>query len=99
VRREKHESVRVRRGDTLASAPLGEIWRHLSAAFDRIPAVAAEITSLRARVAGSQLDRANQTAASLASIVAHQDGEQDPLCYLRDELRGRVYDPVGRGSR
>jgi hypothetical protein len=86
-------------GDTLASAPLAEIWQHLSAAFDRIPALAAEITSLRARADGARLDRANLAAAALASIAARHDGELDPLCYLRDELHAQGYDADRQGSR
>jgi hypothetical protein len=93
-----HRSLRGP-GDTLASASLGEIWQYLAAAFDSIPAVAAEITTLRARADGARLDRANLAAAALATIAAHHDGDHDPLCYLRDELRAQGYDPAGRGSR
>jgi hypothetical protein len=37
-------------------------------------------------------------AAALATIAAHQDGEPDPLSYLRDELRAQGY-PSHRSRR
>jgi hypothetical protein len=68
-----------------------DIWRALTASFADTPALAAEITGLRAEVVGVRLDRANLAAAALATIAAHQDGEPDPLSYLRDELRVQGY--------
>ena len=70
-----------------------------------LPLLAAEITELRAELAGVRLDRANLAAAALATIAAHQDGEPDPLSYLRDELArpglpaaiGAAHDPVPSG--
>jgi hypothetical protein len=40
-----------------------------------------------------RLDRANLAAAAFATIAAHQDGEPDPLSYLRDELGAQGHDP------
>jgi hypothetical protein len=37
--------------------------------------------------------------ADIPAIAAHHDGEADPLCYLRDELRAQGYDTTGWGSR
>ena len=77
----------------LADQLPADIWRSLTAAFADTPALAAEITELRAEVIGTRLDRANLAAAALATITAHHDGEQDPLSYLRDELRTQGYQP------
>ena len=75
-----------------------DIWRSLAAAFADAPALAAEITKLRAELADVRLDRANLAAAALATIAAHRDGEPDPLSYLRDELRAQGYDPSRGGT-
>lgn len=68
-----------------------DIWRYLAAAFADTPALAAEITRLRAELAESRLDRANLAAAAQAAIAAHFDGEPDPRSYLRDELRAQGF--------
>jgi hypothetical protein len=69
------------------------VWHSLTAAFADAPLLAAEITELRTELVGVRLDRANLAAAALATITAHQDGEPDPLSYLRDELRAQGYQP------
>jgi hypothetical protein len=74
-----------------------DIWNILDAAFSDTPALSAEITRLRAELAGARLDRANLAAAGLAAIAAHHNGEPDPLWYLRDELRAQGYDTSHRG--
>jgi hypothetical protein len=84
--------------DVLAARHPADIWQHLLAALADTPSLAAEITRLRADLAGVRLDRANLAAAALAAIAAHYDGEPDPLCYLRDELRAQGHDPA-RGCR
>jgi hypothetical protein len=66
-----------------------DIWRFLATALTDTPALSAEITRLRAELAGARLDRANLAAGALATIAAHYDGEPDPLCYLRDELQAQ----------
>ena len=75
-----------------------DIWRTLATAFADTPALSAEITQLRADLAGSRLDRANLAAAAMAAVAAHEDGELDPLSYLRDELQAQGHD-IGRGHR
>lgn len=75
-----------------------DIWSYLAAALADTPALSAEISHLRAELAGVRLDRANLAAAALATIAAHHDGEPDPLCYLRDELRAQGYNPAGERS-
>lgn len=77
----------------LAGQLPADVWHSLTAAFADTPLLAAEITELRTELAGIRLDRANLVAAALATITAHQDGEPDPLSYLRDELRAQGYQP------
>lgn len=76
-----------------------DIWQHLLAAFADIPPLTAEIKRLRTDLAGARLDRANLAAAALAAVAAHSDGEPDPLCYLRDELRAQGHDVTSRGRQ
>lgn len=79
----------------LAAHVPADVWQHLARAFADTPALAAEITQLRAALSGARLDRANLAAAALAAIAAHNDGEPDPLSYLRDELCAQgLYDPA-----
>lgn len=84
--------------DGLADQLPADIWSYLAAALADTPALSAEISNLRAQLAGARLDRANLAAAALATIAAHHDGEPDPLCYLRDELRSQGYTPTGEWS-
>lgn len=80
-----------------ASAPsLDELWQQIDAALGDAPGLASEVSRLRAELAGTRLDRANLTAAAQATIAAYREGESDPLCYLRDELRAQA-DRVDRG--
>jgi hypothetical protein len=72
--------------DELAAERSSRIWEYVTDALADMPALAAEITRLRALVAEERLDRANLAAASLAAISAYREGETDPLSYLRDEL-------------
>jgi hypothetical protein len=71
------------------AAQYPDIWHYLDSAFADTPALADEITRLRADLAGTRLDRANLAAAALAAIAAHDDSEPDPLSYLHDELRAQ----------
>jgi hypothetical protein len=77
----------------LADQLPADVWHSLTTAFADTPVLAAEITELRTELAGVRLDRANLAAAALATITAHQDGEPDPLSYLRDELRAQGHQP------
>ena len=94
-----HTARRVIAGFSAALPTLAEIWQHLEAALADTPVLAAEITRLRAELAGTRLDRANLLAAARAVITAHLDGEPDPLSYLRDELAARGQLPIDPGSR
>jgi hypothetical protein len=82
-----------RLAEGLAGQLPADVWHSLTAAFADAPVLAAEITELRAELAGVRLDRANLAAAALVTITAHHDGEPDPLSYLRDELRAQGYQP------
>jgi hypothetical protein len=86
-------------GFSTAAPTLAEIWRQLEAALADTPTLSAEITRLRAELAGTRLDRANLLAAARAVITAHSDGEPDPLSYLREELQTRGQLPANPGSR
>jgi hypothetical protein len=82
----------------LAVGQPADIWHHLLTAFADIPALTTEISQLRDSVVHARLDRANLAAAALAAIAARDDGESDPLSYLRDELRAQGYG-TGWGNR
>jgi hypothetical protein len=96
----RHQAARrIIAGFSAAAPTLAEIWQQLEAALADTPALSAEITRLRAELAGTRLDRANLLAAARAVITAHLDGEPDPLSYLRDELQARGQLPADPGSR
>ena len=78
-------------GFSTAFPTLADIWRYLDTALADSPALSAEITRLRAELAGARLDLANLAAAALATLTAHRDGEGDPLSYLRDELHAQGF--------
>jgi hypothetical protein len=61
----------------------------LKRALDTIPLLSAEINHLRRRLATTLGDFNNLLAAARATLSAHADGEEDPLYYLRDELRAQ----------
>jgi hypothetical protein len=74
------------RAFSAATLTLADIWHHIETALDDTPALIAEITRLRAELAGLRRSRADLIAAARATLNAHQQGEPDPLFYLRDEL-------------
>ena len=94
-----HPARRIIAGFSSAQPTLAEIWQHLETALADTPALAAEITRLRAELRDTRLDRANLLAAARAVVTAHLDGEPDPLSYLRDELQARGQLPTEPGSR
>ena len=94
-----HAARRIITGFSTTLPTLAEIWQQLEAALADTPALSAEITRLRAELAGTRLDRANLLAAARAVITAHLDGEPDPLSYLRDELAARGQLLADPGSR
>lgn len=73
-------------GFSAAMPTPAEIWRQLGDALNDLSALSDEVTRMSAELAGARLDRANLLAAVRAALAAHDEGEPDPLCYLRDEL-------------
>jgi len=51
-----------------------------------VPVLLAEVDRLARLLSRSRLDFANLLAAARATLGADQDGESDPLAYLRDEV-------------
>lgn len=66
---------------TLAGA-----WRLVDNALADVPAALAELGRVRAELKAVRLDRANLLAAIRACLAASDEGETDPLEYLRAEL-------------
>jgi len=73
-------------GFSSAMPALAEFWVYLEEALNDVPVLSAEIMRLHAEVQAERLYHANLVAAARATISAYQDGEPDPLWYLRDEL-------------
>lgn len=65
---------------------LTENWALAVSALDDVPALSDEVTQLVGELADARLGRANILAAGRATLAASDDGEPDPLSYLRDEL-------------
>jgi hypothetical protein len=78
-------------GFSLAAPILTDLWRQVDDALSDIPALAAEISRLRAWLTACRIDRANLAAAGRATLAAYHNGEPDPLSYLRDELRAQGF--------
>lgn len=73
-------------GFSAAMPTLTGIWQQLQDALSDTPALSAEITRLARDLHDVRLDRASLAAAARATLAACQEGEPDPLSYLRDEL-------------
>jgi hypothetical protein len=69
---------------------LAGVWGYVDRALADIPATLADLGRARAELEAVRLDRANLLAAIHAALGAHDEGEDDPLGYLRAEL-----DPPG----
>jgi hypothetical protein len=61
-------------------------WRLVDTALADISAALAELGQVRAELEAVRLDRANLLAAIRACLAASDEGEADPLGYLRYEL-------------
>lgn len=68
-----------------AASAMGTLGRPL----DLIPLLCAEIGRLRARLARTVTNLHNLIAAARATLRADDDGEDDALYYLRDELEAQ----------
>jgi hypothetical protein len=65
---------------------MADLWQQIDHSLSDVPVLTSEITRLHGELRAVRLDRANLAAAGRATLAASQDGELDPLCYLRDEL-------------
>jgi hypothetical protein len=61
---------------------LTDYWRTIDTAL-------ADLTDLSKALGRTRLAYADLLAAARATLGAHNDGEADPLSYLRDELRAQ----------
>jgi hypothetical protein len=61
-------------------------WRLVDKALADLPVVLSQLGLIRAELEAVRLDRANLLAAIRACLAASDEGEADPLGYLRDEL-------------
>ena len=74
-------------GFATAAPTLAPMWQAIETALADARDLATEVAQLSAELAAARLGRANALAAMRAAIGAQRDGETDPLCYVRDELR------------
>ncbi len=79
-----------------ATPILADIWQYVETALADTPALADDVTRLRADLAEVRVNHANMVAAIRATIAAHHDGEDDPLSYIRDEIQAQGYDSTWR---
>lgn len=79
----------------LATATRNPTPLALMTAIADIPVLLAELARLRALLTRARFQAANLLAAARATLAAHDDGEPDPLSYLRDEVTDheRILDP------
>jgi hypothetical protein len=98
VRTRVQHARHVVTGFTRTAPALADLWRQVDEALSDIPALATEVSGLRAQLIATRLDRANLAAAAQVTITACLDGEPDPLDYLRDELRAQGFDSQRRDA-
>jgi hypothetical protein len=65
---------------------LAGVWRYVDCALADVPATLAELGRVQGELEAVRLDRSNLLAAIRATLGAHDEGEDDPLGYLRAEL-------------
>jgi hypothetical protein len=73
-------------GLAAVTTALTGVWRLVDTALADVPITLAELARMRAELRAVRLDRANLLAATHACLAASDEGEIDPLGYLRDEL-------------
>jgi hypothetical protein len=73
-------------GFAATTPTLAGAWRLIDTALADIPSVLAHLERVRAELAAVRLDRSNLLAAISACLAASDEGETNPLGYLRDEL-------------
>ena len=70
---------------------------HTSSTTTETDNLHAEITRLTGELAAARLQSANRLAAIRAALGAADDGESDPLGYLRDQLAEEYAGNPGSG--
>jgi hypothetical protein len=73
---------------TAQAAACADCGAHTAILAADIALLLAEVTRLRQRLTQARRRAANYQAAIYAAIGAQEDGEHDPIGYLRDELTG-----------
>lgn len=73
-------------GFAAVTPTLASVWRLVYSALADVSAILAELGRVRAELRAVRLDRANLLAAIRACLAASDEGETDPLGYLRAEL-------------
>ena len=89
------EAIRTHLHSALTSRTPLDVWT----AVADVPVLLAEIERLRRLLTWTQLDHANLLAAARATLAAHNDGEDDPLYYVRDELTAQQDTLITAGER
>jgi hypothetical protein len=91
------DAVRTHLRDARARRVSTALWT----AIADVPVLIAEIDRLRTLLALARGQYANLLAAARAALAADQDGENDPLGYLRDEVDtyGQLPDRYAPGFR
>jgi hypothetical protein len=79
-------------GFPLTTPALADLRCRVGDALSDIPALAAEVSRLREGLIACRLNRANLAAVGRLTVAAYENGEPDPLAYLRDELRAQGFD-------
>jgi len=87
-----------------AMPTLESVWQYLETSMNDAPAIVEEISRLSAELDHARIDSANLLAAMRAAIHAEDDGEPDPMWYIRDELAHHMasqapYGPPGPPRR
>jgi hypothetical protein len=77
---------RIVAGFASAMPTITDIWQSLETALTDVVTLSAEITRLSVELGRTRLGRANLLAAIYAALAAQDDGEPDPMWYLRDAL-------------
>lgn len=80
------DAIQSRLRDLEYDTKCGGCQAAVSRAVSDIAQLIAQICELRAMLGAERLRSANLEAAIRAALGAYNDGEPDPLAYLRDEL-------------
>ena len=73
-------------GFAAVTPTLAGAWRLVDTALTDVPLTLAELGRVRAELEAVRLDRANLLAAIRACLAAIDEGEADPIGYLRYEV-------------